>query len=68
MYEETHVLGCALRSHSMIKMDVYCMCVQARVGKDFKEADRVRLLLASKGILIMDSPEGTTWRPGMASQ
>jgi cysteinyl-tRNA synthetase len=33
--------------------------------KDFEEADAVRARLAEAGILIMDSPAGTTWRPGV---
>ena len=37
----------------------------ARQAKDFGEADAVRARLAAKGILIMDTPRGTTWRPGM---
>jgi hypothetical protein len=33
--------------------------------KAFEEADAVRARLADVGILIMDSPAGTTWRPGV---
>lgn len=35
---------------------------EAKKSKDFKEADRIRAELAAQGILIEDSPQGTTWR------
>jgi cysteinyl-tRNA synthetase len=37
----------------------------ARMAKDFKAADAVRLQLADVGVMIMDTPTGTTWRPGV---
>ena len=37
----------------------------ARASKDFTAADAVRMKLERMGIQIMDSPEGTTWKPGM---
>ena len=33
----------------------------ARARKDFKESDRIRDQLASMGVVIKDSKEGTTW-------
>ncbi len=33
----------------------------ARKAKNFKEADRIRKELEEKGILLKDTPEGTTW-------
>ena len=36
----------------------------ARAAKDFAAGDAVRVELAAKGVVIMDTPEGTTWRPG----
>ena len=38
---------------------------EARKAKDFATADRVRQELEQLGIWIMDSPQGTTWRPGL---
>ena len=38
----------------------------ARAVKDFAKADAVREGVAAKGIQIMDTPQGTTWRPGPA--
>ena len=34
----------------------------AKKAKNFAEADRIRSELASQGILLEDSPAGTTWR------
>jgi len=38
---------------------------EARKAKDYAAADQERLHLAARGILIMDSPTGSTWRPGI---
>ncbi len=35
---------------------------RARAEKNFKEADRVRDELLTKGILLEDGPDGTIWR------
>ena len=35
----------------------------ARKEKDFAAADAVREEIAAKGIQILDTPEGTVWRP-----
>eukprot|EP00241_Pyramimonas_parkeae_P001508 CAMPEP_0114262438 /NCGR_PEP_ID=MMETSP0058-20121206/21805_1 /TAXON_ID=36894 /ORGANISM="Pyramimonas parkeae, CCMP726" /LENGTH=485 /DNA_ID=CAMNT_0001378309 /DNA_START=319 /DNA_END=1776 /DNA_ORIENTATION=- len=36
---------------------------EARAAKDYEAADKVRVELEGKGIVLMDTPEGTTWRP-----
>jgi cysteinyl-tRNA synthetase len=33
----------------------------AKKNKDFAEADRIRQSLAAQGVLLKDSPTGTTW-------
>ena len=35
---------------------------EARRAKDFKKADEIRSSLLEKGILLLDSPQGTKWR------
>lgn len=37
---------------------------EARAAKDYAASDAVRARLEAVGILIMDTPEGTTWKPG----
>jgi len=38
------------------------MRAEARKAKDFKQADAIRNRLADAGILLEDTPDGTTWR------
>lgn len=40
----------------------------ARSSKDFSTADAIRITVAEKGIQIMDTPQGTNWRPCLKSQ
>jgi len=40
----------------------------ARGAKDFAAADAIRVELAAQGVAIMDTPQGTTWRPMLAAQ
>ncbi len=35
---------------------------QAKIAKDFAEADRIRALLIGQGITLEDGPDGTIWR------
>ncbi|MCX7634935.1 MAG: cysteine--tRNA ligase, partial [Syntrophales bacterium] len=35
---------------------------EARAAKDWARADEIRRLLMEKGIVLMDSPTGTTWK------
>ncbi|OQW70527.1 MAG: cysteine--tRNA ligase [Proteobacteria bacterium ST_bin12] len=36
--------------------------LEAKVLKDFAEADRIRKQLADAGVILEDTPQGTTWR------
>jgi cysteinyl-tRNA synthetase len=36
----------------------------ARRLKNFAESDRIRALLAERGVVLEDGPQGTTWRRG----
>ena len=36
--------------------------LQARQEKDFSRADQIRDELAEKGVELLDSPQGTTWK------
>jgi len=37
---------------------------QARADKNYARGDEIRDELAAKGVMLMDVPGGTTWRPG----
>ncbi|XP_041989561.1 cysteine--tRNA ligase, chloroplastic/mitochondrial-like [Salvia splendens] len=37
----------------------------ARKNKEYEKSDAIRKELASAGIALMESPEGTTWRPAL---
>ena len=37
---------------------------QAKARRDYAEADRIRQALAAEGIVLKDSPTGTTWERG----
>jgi cysteinyl-tRNA synthetase len=37
----------------------------ARAAKDYDAADAVRQRLEAAGIMMMDTPAGTSWKPGV---
>lgn len=37
----------------------------ARKNKEYEKSDAIRKDLAAVGITLMDSPDGTTWRPAV---
>lgn len=38
---------------------------EARKNKDYEKSDAIRKDLATVGVALMDSPEGTAWRPAL---
>ncbi|KAK3239443.1 hypothetical protein CYMTET_50635, partial [Cymbomonas tetramitiformis] len=58
--------GAALKRAGLTEEDV-AQCIEdrkaARANKDYDAADEVRKNLEAKGITLMDTPQGTTWRP-----
>lgn len=38
---------------------------RARKSKEYEKSDAIRKELAAVGIALMDSPDGTTWRPSI---
>jgi len=60
-----------LRSRALTRANLTEDQVQARIearkelraAKDFDAADQVRMELEAQGIVMMDTPQGTTWRP-----
>jgi cysteinyl-tRNA synthetase len=42
--------------------DLVAARTAAKKARDFAEADRIRAALAAEGVLLEDSPTGTTWR------
>lgn len=54
-----------LQGESAGELDVDALIqarIQAKKDKDFTEADRIRAELSDAGILLEDTPQGTTWR------
>ncbi len=48
-----------------IELDIDLLIInraEAKKAKNFAEADRIRKLLADNGIILEDTPQGTTWR------
>jgi len=57
----------ALKRARLSEVDVYQAIedrAAARAAKEYETADEIRKAFEEKGIFIMDTPAGTTWRPG----
>ena len=72
--EKMHMFGSLKSSPTIVSGHVDAEPADAEVGKliaernaarevrDFAKADRIRDELAAMGIILKDSPEGTTWK------
>ena len=61
--EETHFLLYVGETADDIETFI-AQRIQAKQDKDYARADEIRSELEAQGILLEDSPEGTTWRRG----
>lgn len=50
------------RQHTLIHSALQARAA-ARAAKDFALSDSIRIELEGQGIIIMDTPQGTSWRP-----
>ena len=54
-----------MQGETSAELDVDAMIlarIEAKKAKNFSEADRIRKELAEAGIILEDTPQGTTWR------
>lgn len=60
-------LRCAALKRAGLTEEDVAQCIEdrkvARANKEYDAADEVRKSLEAKGITLMDTPKGTTWRP-----
>lgn len=58
-----HAKGIVWSAEHIAEIDaLVAQRLAARQAKNWPEADRLRGVLSDKGILVMDGPEGSTWR------
>ena len=65
LFEDISEFYPAVLSQDSVSIDVDQMILlrlEAKKSKNFAEADRIRKELADAGILLEDTPHGTTWR------
>lgn len=58
----------ALKRAKLTEDEILCKIEErnaARKNKEYEKSDTIRKDLAAVGIALMDSPEGTTWRPAI---
>ncbi len=63
--EMLHILGFPLPRNLHLSPELEKLIKQreeARKNRNWEEADRIREILKSRGILLEDTPRGTVWR------
>lgn len=59
--QSTHAVGNFIHTNKSIELMIE-QRFEAKKSKNFAEADRIRKELADAGIILEDTPQGTTWR------
>ncbi len=60
--QATDTVNASISNESEQINEMITLRIEAKKSKNFAEADRIRKELADAGILLEDSPQGTTWR------
>lgn len=63
--EQLAIFGLELEEETLLDDSIMALIeerTQARLNKDYARSDEIRDLLKSQGILLDDTPQGTTWK------
>ncbi|MDO4774227.1 MAG: cysteine--tRNA ligase [Aerococcaceae bacterium] len=63
--EQLAIFGLELEEETLLDDSIMALIeerIQARLNKDYARSDEIRDLLKSQGILLDDTPQGTTWK------
>lgn len=58
----SHTSSNSIEDYEIQVEELLAKRIQAKKSKNFAEADRIRKHLADAGIILEDTPQGTTWR------
>jgi cysteinyl-tRNA synthetase len=59
---DSHTSSNSIEDYEIQVEELLAKRIQAKKSKNFAEADRIRKHLADEGIILEDTPQGTTWR------